>query len=346
MATPIYDKPRFTNGLWAYAGNKIVPSDEKIATGHVVERPPYEISNFLENRQDQGIAYLFQRGISDWDSETTYPEFALVKRSGFIYIAKSQNDNSDPSSNSIIWERAFYSYVEGDQLKVLLNRIQAEDGFLSLYVSKSNPIVDGRVRGHGYTADVGVPATGAENIGYSFNNSLLDGLYHDGAVPVILNDGSVVARFQTPQSLTENSKNVVTMDILRQVIGNQQGYGVGDIYITTAVGDPATRLGYGTWEKFAQGLTLVGQSDIGTSPNWTRTTMNQYGEYSHTITEAELPRHRFEFDIADQDTSGGTIADGSRNPSGGKAYTNFVGQDQPMNIVQPVIVVYMWRRIA
>lgn len=365
MATPIYDKPNFTNGLWAYAGNKIVPSDEKVATGHVVERPPYEISNYLENRQDQGIAYLFQRGISDWDNLTTYPKDALVGRNGVIYQAISQNDNSDPASNSVIWKRAFYSYSEGDALNTIINRIRTEEGFLNLYVSKSNPIVDGRVKGHGYTADAGVALTGQENVGYSFNNALLDGLYHDGAVPVILNDGSVVARFQTPQSLTENSKNVVTMDILRQVIGNQQGYGVGDIYITTTAGDPAVRLGYGTWEKYAQGLALVGHSDLGTSPNWTRTVGTPFGNYETTLGIPNLPPHnhstfpynKFAGRAGDFGSGGMTAIQYDYTPSEMKianmtpddwlnATEKTVGSAIPFTNVQPSIVVYMWRRTA
>lgn len=365
MPTPIYNKPNYANGLWAYAGTISIPADEKVAIGHVIERPPYEISNYLENRQDQGIAYLLQHGIADWDNITTYPKFALVKKDGKVYEAIDENDNTDPSANATIWKRAFFSYTEGFNLATVVSNIQTQEGFLSLYVSKANPVLTGRAQGHGYLADSGLPINGSENLGFVFNGALLDGLYHDGSVPVILNDGSIVARFQTPASITESTKNVVTMDILRAALGSQQGYGIGDIYITTTSGDPATRLGYGTWEKFAQGLTLVGHSDVGSSPNWTRTAGTVFGSYDVSLTIANLPSHRHSeapwdkfgsmagdfprgnFTATNYDYTPSEMRISDINPAQWAASTEkYVGENTPFSNVQPSIVVYMWRRTA
>lgn len=374
MPTPIYDKPDYSNGIWAYAGTRIVPSNDKVAEGHVVERPPYEISNYLENRQDQGIAYLLQNGIANWDSVTTYPANAFVKKDGFVYRAISQNTNIDPASNSTIWTRAFYSYSDGYDLASQVNNIRNTDGYLTLYVQKSAPVLNGRAWGYGYLAQTGLPATGEENIGYAFRNNGGDGIFHDGSVAVAVNNGSIVARFQTPAAITETTKNVVTMDILNQALAAHQSYKVGDVYITTATEDPATRWGYGTWERFAQGRTLVGYSENGSDPNWTRTIMNTFGEYSVMLTADNAPPHTH-FAIKDQyggesdlnatyniATSAhrvesdykGYILGGTTNKIPDRARTsNPIGtngapitESTPHNNVQPSVVVYFWRRTA
>lgn len=374
MTTPIYDKPDYSNGIWAYSGTRVVPSNDKVAEGHVVERPPYEISNYLENRQDQGIAYLLQSGIATWDSVTTYPVNAIIKKDGVLYQAISQNSDTDPASNSTIWKRAFYTYAEGSTLADQINNIRNTDGYLTLYVQRSTPILTGRAQGHGYLAEVGIPATGNENIGYSFTGNGSDGIFHNGSASVAVNNGSVVAVFQTPANIAETTKNVVTMDILNQALAAHQGYGVGDIYITTSTVDPATKWGYGTWEKFAEGMTLVGHSDNGSDPNWTRTVLNTFGAYTIALTADNAPPHKH-FAIKDQyggdgDLSAtyniatsahrtesdykGYILGGTTNKIPDRAMTsNPIGTSGapitdavPHDNVQPSMVVYFWRRTA
>lgn len=373
MATPIYEKPNFALGVWASAGDIQVPSAEKIATGHVVERPPYEISNYLENRQDRGLAYLFQQGISVWDENLTYPANALVKRAGVVYVARQQNTNADPTTNTSLWRVAFYDYSNGMSLEEALGNILNDEGFLTLYISKANPVATGKFKGTGFTADTGVPATGEEKIGYSFTDNTKDGFFHDGEAAVVYNDGQVVAKFKTPASLTEDSKNVVTMDILQQALKANQNYAVGDIYITTSSATPATRFGYGTWERFAQGRALVGFSENGSDPNWVRNAGTTFGDYGVILTADNAPAHSH-FVATDQGGSSdinannnvlttawrtqsdynGYIFGGASNkvPNRG-ATSNPIGTSgSPIteatahNNVQPSIVVYFWRRTA
>lgn len=101
-----------------------------------------------------------------------------------------------------------------------------------------------------------------------------------------------------------------------------------------------------TWVRHGEGRASVGYSSQATAAIWTKTVGNTFGEYTHELTIAELPKFKLGFDIADQDTSGGTIADGSNNSSSSKAYTDEIGGNEAHNIVQPSIVDARWRRIA
>ena len=64
-------KPDYTY-KWASDGDKIAPSDAKIQTGWSPEIPPYQWENFIQNRQDEMLAYLNERGIPEWDNRTDY----------------------------------------------------------------------------------------------------------------------------------------------------------------------------------------------------------------------------------------------------------------------------------
>lgn len=367
MATPIFTKPSFINGVWAHeAGDGIdTPSNEKIALGHVVEKPPFEIVNYIENRQDQGLAYLFQQGISEWENGFTYPVGALVKRSNVVYKAITQNTGADPLLSPAVWEIAFYRNADGVAVGNDVASIKNTEGFLSLYVSKANPVITGRVDGKGVLLESGTPTTGTENLGLSFKGHTLDGIYHNGSSVVAYNNGQNVVDFTTPASITESSKKVVTMDILQQALASKQGYGVDDIYITMSNVNPATKFGYGTWVKFAEGMCIVGHSDNGTDPNWTRSIGSTYGAYDITLDVSQIPSHKHGIWLSHQSggtggwrgcpwtnndthafhnesepTTNDTLSDGTGN------ILEDTGGDQPHNNVQPSIVVYMWRRTA
>lgn len=358
MSTPIYTKPDYSSGVWAFEGDIGSPSEDKIAQGHVVERPPFEISNFIENRQDQGIAYLFQQGISEWDGNLSYPIGALVKRSGMIYKALAVNTDEDPTLNTTIWERAFFTYNEALALQSTVTSITGTDEFLDFYVSKSNPRVDGRFHGHGYLADRGVPITLENNVGYAFDYNFtgsqnISGLFHDGDSPVMLAYGWQKFKFSDALTTTDNDDCVVTMSVLKSMLSTHEAYKVGDIYITTSSMNPSVRFGYGTWERYAKGMSLVGYSDEAGNPNWTRTVGMTYGEYEHKLTEAEMPIHNHnngewsKLQIVNG-LNTKTSSDSTAVEPNLETVKDIVakGGDLPHNNVQPSIVVYMWRRIA
>ena len=166
------------------------------------------------------------------------------------------------------------------------------------------------------------------------------GLKFTGGLPQIFSSGKVVAEF----SGGSQPNDVVT----HQQLGTKlQGYKVGDIYITTANGNPSERLGYGTWERFAQGEVLVGFSTSvsNTTPQWVKTAGAKFGDYTHKLTVEEIPRHthnaasvRGNIDL----DNGGRDA-GANNSA---TSTSATGGDQPHNNVQPSIVVFMWKRTA
>lgn len=96
--------------IWASAGDVVAPDAAKINAGWGVEVVPRQWWNWFENRQDQNIAYLLQKGIPEWDATTQYiANKSYVTRSGIVYRATVTSTNSDPISLTS-WVRAFADY--------------------------------------------------------------------------------------------------------------------------------------------------------------------------------------------------------------------------------------------
>lgn len=64
-------KPDFTY-VWASGGAIVAPNDTKKQLGWIAEAPPFQYDNWLQNRQDQMLAHINQRGIPAWDGLTNY----------------------------------------------------------------------------------------------------------------------------------------------------------------------------------------------------------------------------------------------------------------------------------
>ena len=132
----------------------------------------------------------------------------------------------------------------------------------------------------------------------------------------------------------------------------QAMYPVGSIYTNAAVStNPATLLGFGTWAAYAEGKVPVGKASSGTFD-----TLNATGGAetdAHTLTTAEIPSHTHtiqgrNYNISLHDiagtvlepyTSHGSNSDPSTDATGG-------GGSHTHDILQPYIVVYMWKRTA
>ena len=103
--------------------------------------------------------------------------------------------------------------------------------------------------------------------------------------------------------------------------GGGQAFPIGAIFISVDSTNPATSLGYGTWTAFGAGRVLVslnsGDIDFDTveETGGTKTT-----SYNHDVVSTNL-------------RTGGGITVGDLDHEG-------------MSIVQPYIVVYMFKRIA
>jgi len=117
-------KPNYTD-IWSSAGSKTAPSSLKIQTGWVGEKPPYEYWNWMMNRSDVGSAYLFQMGISEWDStveyqySTTYKSY--VQRNGLVYKALQTGTNKNPLTQPTYWGLAFDDYGSAATVQTNLN---------------------------------------------------------------------------------------------------------------------------------------------------------------------------------------------------------------------------------
>lgn len=107
----VQTKPTTYTKVWASSGSKIAADDFKLARGWEVEKPPYEIMNWLQNRQDQWIAHANQRGISSWDLNTEYKanvSYVTGSTTGNVYRAVTNSVNINPETDvSGAWTVAF-----------------------------------------------------------------------------------------------------------------------------------------------------------------------------------------------------------------------------------------------
>lgn len=322
----IQNKPNMNYGVWGSNGNIAVPTSEKVDLGWIIEKPPNEMMNWVQNRQDSMLQFINQRGIPTWDALTEYPLNAYVVRSGTLYRAVSQNIDKDPTLNSSIWNVAFATYTDYSNLYNEVQSIKGVEGYLDLYVSRNNPVMLGESKGVGYKDSTGVS-------GLLFNNKR----------PKITNQGIDVAIFEAVDNLTESSKKVVTMDVLLQVL---QSYKVGDLYLTTNTTNPSISLGYGTWERYAEGVALVGLAGADTNkPDWTKFTGSRFGNYTHTLTIEEMPSHDHGIP-ASYDIKGEGVTNLNNGVSSIAPRTQKTGDGQAHNNVQPSIVIAVWRRTA
>lgn len=109
----VQTKPSTYTKVWASTGSKVAADDFKIARGWEVEKPPYEMMNWLQNRQDQWIAHANQRGIAQWDANTEYKanlSYVTGGTTGNVYRATINNTNINPDTDvSGTWVVAFAS---------------------------------------------------------------------------------------------------------------------------------------------------------------------------------------------------------------------------------------------
>lgn len=322
---PILNKPDMNYGVWAEGGNIEIPSSEKVEEGWVIEKPLNETMNWLQNRQDRMLQYINERGIPEWDSRTQYPLDAFVARSGVVYKAVSPNTDNDPTLHTTIWQIAFVSYSDFIDYADKIDSIENDEGYLGLYVSKANPVMD------------------APSKGVAYNNKTSDtGLSFNEDVAVINKQGVSVAEF----SGGTNPKDVVTHEQLALAI---QVFKVGSVYTTTTNEDPSITFGYGTWERFAKGKALVGFTDEVSNdiPQWVKIAGTNYGEYEHTLSVEELPPHNHDLNFTTGNISGNNRpATQNTSASMSNLQTLDAGGGKGHNNVQPSIVVYFWKRIA
>ena len=164
-----------------------------------------------------------------------------------------------------------------------------------------------------------------------------------------------------------NQKDTLTVlgDIVAPIFLNKI-FPVGAVYITYNNNNPGNFLG-GTWVQFGQGRTLVGEgtgNDGSTSMSFTPNSTG--GEYRHSLSEAEMPKHaHYEYMMVkgyegwpdvDVDQYGVMIDWESSNYvlpnqkvkatfTNGFVDTGHAGESVYHNNIQPYITVHFWKRI-
>ena len=138
-------------------------------------------------------------------------------------------------------------------------------------------------------------------------------------------------------------------------------YPVGSIYTNASDStNPATLLGFGTWEAFASGRVLVGKASSGTFATAGAT----MGAETHTLSSGEMPTHSHEmygtknfveysstpYPSTSLVLNEGAVVKVYWNSGGATNFktwkTGNTGDGGSHNNIQPSIVVYMWKRTA
>ena len=245
-------------------------------------------------------------------------------------------------------------------------------------------------------ADLAAKATTAENANNSsVANKLGTSTVGSATKPVYINNGvasavsvdlSTLAPKASPgltgtptaptAAVDTNNTQIATCGFVRNAIAKyapmldtmKKIYPVGSIYMSTVSTNPATLLGFGTWEAMPAGRVLLaqGKSSWGTTYNAGSTG----GEATHTLTVGELPEHNHiasisttgnhthTLNVVDDERRAGNYAAGgasfqngtaTTNSSGNHTHTiviNNTGLSQAHNNLQPYISIYIWERIA
>jgi len=167
----------------------------------------------------------------------------------------------------------------------------------------------------------------------------------DGSYVMATTDGD------SGQVMSTNGSGQVSFTTLTGVTATiANAYPVGSIYMNaTNATNPGTLLGFGTWAAFGEGRVLIG---IDSSDSDFDTAEETGGSKTHTLTEAQLPSHRHQVGSNDSGTGTGGAAGNMElvrdagTGNGPAVNSSFTGSGDAHTIVQPYIVVYMWKRTA
>lgn len=345
----ILSKPN-TKLMWASQGNRAEPTSDKQLEGWTQEIPPHEIENWVQYKQDLAIKYLYQEGIPEWDSSFEYNTTSYVKYNGIIYKLKADaevpNTAKQPDISSTSWEIAFEPYGSSSGSAEEIRKIKEIEGYLTLYVSKAAPVMDGIAIAPEFQAT----ALG----GHTFQNAGVDtGMFLNGNnEPEFRINNVPKATVRNSPSINSSDNTVVTTAMLQQFKTSifNTVLPVGISIITQDSRNPAEYLGFGSWQRDLEGRALVGYSSDVTNntPDWKKGVNNLYGSDTHQLTVDEMPSHNHNTRIVRElFTRGANAGLGDEIMDGtGDMYSEYTGGNQPHNNVQASKVKMIWTRIA
>ena len=352
----IPSKPN-TKLMWASQGNRAEPTSDKQLDGWGQEIPPHEMENWVQYKQDLAIKYLYQEGIPEWDSSFEYNTTSYVKYNGVIYKLKEGaevlNTAKQPDVETTSWEIAFEPYGASSPLAEEIRKIKELEGYLSLYVSKAKPVMNGIATAPEFQATA--------NGGHTFQNTGTDtGMFlNANNEPEFRINNSPKAVVRNNPSLSANDNTIVTMAMLQEFKANMFNvqFPVGISIITQDPRNPAEYLGFGSWERDLEGRALVGvTTDVtSASPDWVKTVNRNFGAYEHQLTTGQLPPHDHtsgEYKYILRSTGQNTAA--SLGPTAGEpdlsssgiVPLSSVGGNEPHNNVQPSKTKFIWTRLS
>lgn len=127
---------------WAENGLKTEPTDTKKNTGWVVEKPPYEWWNFIENRQDKMLQHINQHGIAVWDATTEYiaNKSYVLGSNGDIYRAVADSVGVNPvGDTSNKWFRVLDNYYIKGEVDALVQAAVTPSGAVIFFAMNTAP---------------------------------------------------------------------------------------------------------------------------------------------------------------------------------------------------------------
>jgi hypothetical protein len=122
---------------------------------------------------------------------------------------------------------------------------------------------------------------------------------------------------------------------------------VGSVFISAVATDPASLLGFGTWQAFGAGRVLVGYDSGDTDFNAAE---KVGGAKTHTLTVNEIPSHTH-VQTNNSATTGALVGYAARDTSTSTQTatgysTQATGGDAAHNNLQPFITCHFWKRTA
>ena len=188
---------------------------------------------------------------------------------------------------------------------------------------------------------------GSSSEDFAANNVTVAGTLNVTGVPTV---PTASAGTNTTQAASTAFVTTAVAAVSKAVI-NGHAYPVGSIYTSIVSTNPATLLGVGTWAAFGAGKVMVG-IDSGDTDYDTAEETGGAKTDSHTLTVAEMPSHNHSIGSAGVDTgnssphSGQTGTQDYNGQNSSAIASTGGGQAHTHDIVQPYIVVYMWKRTA
>ena len=148
------------------------------------------------------------------------------------------------------------------------------------------------------------------------------------------------------QTIITNAKNELLTNISEKILeDNKNKYYIGKIIIDTANVNPATYLGFGTWEYWGSGRVPVG---VDISQDEFNEVEKTGGEKTHILTLSEMPQHNHAINTANKqgNMEWGYQFDYGEHDASYNGIMEKVGGSKPHNNMQPYITCYMWKRVS